>query len=76
MTCPPASVQYRSRKWPRDVGFTQLVKSMGPFEGQKRYSPRCCLGTKRIDVIGDPSLAASLSSYARGRFGGRGSHSR
>jgi hypothetical protein len=37
------------------VDFAQLVKVYGDStEGQRRYSPAQCLGTKRIDVIGDP----------------------
>jgi IS1 family transposase len=37
------------------VDFAQLVKVYGDAsEGQKRYSPAQCLGTKRVDVIGDP----------------------
>jgi hypothetical protein len=38
-----------------DVDYAQLVKAYGnDSEGQKRYSPAQCLGTKRVDIIGDP----------------------
>jgi IS1 family transposase len=46
------------------VDFAQLVKVYGDTsEGQKRYSPAQCLGTKRIDVIGDPDHAHISTSY-------------
>jgi hypothetical protein len=38
------------------VDYAQLVKVYGDNpEPQKRYSPAQCLGTKRVDVIGDPT---------------------
>jgi IS1 family transposase len=47
-----------------DVDFAQLVKVYGNDpEGQKRYSPAQCLGTKRVDVIGDPDPAHISTSY-------------
>jgi IS1 family transposase len=47
-----------------DVDFAQLVKVYGNDpEGQKRYSPAQCLGTKRIEVIGDPDPAFISTSY-------------
>src|SRR3984885_6360049 len=37
------------------IDFAQLVKVYGNDpEGQKRYSPAQCLGTQRIEVIGNP----------------------
>jgi IS1 family transposase len=46
------------------VDFAQLVKVYGDStEGQKRYSPAQCLGTKRIEVIGDPDPACISTSY-------------
>src|SRR3984885_1017680 len=37
------------------IDFAQLVKVYGDDpEGQKRYSPAQCLGTQRIEVIGNP----------------------
>ena len=32
-------------------------------EGQKRYSPAQCLGTKRVDVIGDPDPRHISTSF-------------
>lgn len=47
-----------------DVDFAQLVKVYGDTsEGQKRYSPAQCLGTKRVDVIGDPDRQFISTSY-------------
>jgi IS1 family transposase len=46
------------------VDFAQLVKVYGDAsEGQKRYSPALCLGTKRIDIIGDPDHKFISTSY-------------
>lgn len=46
------------------VDFAQLVKVYGDStEGQKRYSPAQCLGTKRIDIIGDPDSKYISTSY-------------
>jgi hypothetical protein len=37
------------------IDYAQLVKVYGNDpEGQKRYSPAQCLGTERIEVIGNP----------------------
>jgi IS1 family transposase len=47
-----------------DVDYAQLVKVYGNDpEGQKRYSPAQCLGTKRIDIIGEPDHAHISTSY-------------
>jgi len=47
-----------------DVDFAQLVKVFGNDpEGQKRYSPAQCLGTKRVEVIGDPDPKYISTSY-------------
>jgi IS1 family transposase len=46
------------------IDFAQLVKVYGNDpEGQKRYSPAQCLGTQRIEVIGDPDRAHISTSY-------------
>jgi len=46
------------------VDFAQLVKVFGSDpEGQKRYSPAQCLGTKRVDVIGEPEPEHISTSY-------------
>jgi len=46
------------------VDYAQLVKVFGDNpEGQKRYSPAQCLGTQRIEVIGDPDRAHISTSY-------------
>jgi IS1 family transposase len=47
-----------------DVDFAQLVKVFGNDpEGHKRYSPAQCLGTKRVDVIGNPDPKHISTSY-------------
>jgi len=47
-----------------DVDYAQLVKVFGNDpEGQKRYSPAQCLGTKRVEVIGDPDPRHVSTSY-------------
>jgi IS1 family transposase len=47
-----------------DVNYAQLVKVYGNNpEGQQRYSPAQCLGTKRIDIIGEPDHAHISTSY-------------
>jgi IS1 family transposase len=46
------------------VDYAQLVKVFGNDpEGQKRYSPAQCLGTKRVEVIGNPDQAHISTSY-------------
>jgi IS1 family transposase len=46
------------------VDYAQLVKVFGDNpEGQKRYSPAQCLGTKRVEVIGDPDKEYISTSY-------------
>jgi IS1 family transposase len=46
------------------IDFAQLVKVYGNNpEGQQRYSPAQCLGTKRITVIGDPDQDHVSTSY-------------
>lgn len=48
----------------RDVDFAQLVKLYGDtVEGQKRYSPAECIGTKKTRVIGDPDLCCVSTSF-------------
>jgi IS1 family transposase len=47
-----------------DIDYAQLVKVYGnDSEGQKRYSPAQCLGTKRIEVIGDPDPRHISTSF-------------
>lgn len=47
-----------------DIDYAQLVKVYGSDpEGQTRYSPAQCLGTKRIDIIGAPDHAHISTSY-------------
>src|ERR1017187_5693640 len=46
------------------VDYAQLVKVYGNDpEGQTRYSPAQCLGTKRIDIIGAPDHKHISTSY-------------
>jgi IS1 family transposase len=48
----------------QDVDYAQLVKVYGSDpEGQKRYSPAQCLGTKRVDIIGAPDPEHISTSY-------------
>ena len=48
-----------------DVDYAQLVKVFGNDpEGQKRYSPAQCLGTRRVEIIGDPDPNHISTSYA------------
>jgi hypothetical protein len=44
------------------LGVSYLVFGNDP-EGQKRYSPAQCLGTKRVGVIGDPESEHVSTSY-------------
>jgi IS1 family transposase len=47
-----------------EIDYAMLVKIYGNDpEGQKRYSPAQCLGTQRIDLIGDPDPAHISTSY-------------
>jgi IS1 family transposase len=47
-----------------NVDYAQLVKVYGNDpEGQKRYSPAQCRGTKRIDIIGSPDHEHISTSY-------------
>ena len=46
------------------IDFAQLHKIYGNDpEGQTRYSPAQCLGTKRIEVIGNPAEEHISTSY-------------
>ncbi|MGA2184244.1 MAG: IS1 family transposase [Bryobacteraceae bacterium] len=46
------------------IDYAQLVKVYGNDpEGQKRYSPAQCLGTERIEVIGNPDRDHISTSY-------------
>jgi IS1 family transposase len=46
------------------IDFAQLVKVYGNTpEGQRRYSPAQCLGTKRIAITGDPDQAHVSTSF-------------
>jgi IS1 family transposase len=47
-----------------DVDFAQLVKLYGEApEGQRRYSPAQCIGTRRMPISGDPDPAHISTSY-------------
>jgi IS1 family transposase len=47
-----------------DVDYAQLVKVFGDNpEAQKRYSPAQCLGTKSVEVIGDPEPEHISTSF-------------
>src|ERR1700680_1468244 len=47
-----------------EIDYAQLVKVYGNDpEGQKRYSPAQCLGTHRIEVIGNPDDAHISTSH-------------
>jgi hypothetical protein len=46
------------------IDYAQLVKVFGNDpEGQKRYSPAQCLGTQRIEVIGNPDQKHISTSF-------------
>jgi len=46
------------------VDYAQLVKIYGePPEGQRRYSPAECIGTRKIQVSGDPDPDHVSTSY-------------
>jgi IS1 family transposase len=46
------------------IDYAQLVKVYGSDpEGATRYSPAQCLGTKRVEVIGDPDPEHISTSY-------------
>ena len=47
-----------------DVDYAQLVKIYGETtEGQKRYSPADCVGTKKSKISGNPDLCRVSTSY-------------
>jgi hypothetical protein len=47
-----------------DIDYAQLVKVFGNDpEGQRRYSPAQCLGTKKEALIGSPDPAHISTSY-------------
>ena len=47
-----------------DVDFAQLIKIYGgTVEGQKRYSPAECIGTKKNSIVGNPDLDCASTSY-------------
>ncbi len=48
----------------QDVDYAQLVKIYGEtVEGQKRYSPAECVGTKKAKVTGNPDPCCVSTSY-------------
>ncbi len=48
-----------------DVDYAMLVKIYGEsLEGQKRYSPAECVGTKKTRMIGNPDLCCVSTSFA------------
>lgn len=47
-----------------DVDFAQLIKIYGEtVEGQKRYSPAECCGTRKIKIQGEPDIAKVSTSF-------------
>jgi hypothetical protein len=47
-----------------NVDYAQLIKVYGNNpEGQTRYSPAQCLGTKRVEIIGSPDQEHISTSY-------------
>ena len=47
-----------------DVDYAMLIKVYGDtVEGQKRYSPADCVGTKKSKVIGNPDLCCVSTSF-------------
>jgi IS1 family transposase len=47
-----------------DIDYAQLIKIYGnDSEGQKRYSPAQCMGTKQVAVLGDPDPNHISTSY-------------
>lgn len=47
-----------------DVDYAQLIKIYGEtVEGQKRYSPAECVGTKKAKITGNPDLCCVSTSY-------------
>jgi IS1 family transposase len=47
-----------------DVDFAQLIKIYGgTVEGQKRYSPAECIGTKKTSIVGNPDLDCASTSF-------------
>jgi len=47
-----------------DVDFAQLIKLYGDtVEGQKRYSPAACVGTKKSVVVGNPDMCCVSTSF-------------
>jgi hypothetical protein len=46
------------------IDYAQLVKVFGDNpDGQKRYSPAQCLGTQRVEVIGNPDQKHISTSF-------------
>ena len=47
-----------------EIDYAQLVKVYGndPAEGKTRYSSAQCLGTQRIELIGEPDHAHICTS--------------
>lgn len=48
-----------------EIDFSQLIKVYGVSEGEteKRYSPAKCLGTEKINMIGNPNKKDISTSY-------------
>jgi len=47
-----------------DVDFAQLIKIYGELaEGQKRYSPADCIGTKKSKIVGNPDMCCVSTSF-------------
>jgi len=47
-----------------DIDYAQLIKVFGSDpEGQKRYSPAQCLGTRKLELLGSPDPKHISTSY-------------
>jgi len=52
------------RTFGSNIDFSQLIKIFGQTsEGQKRYSPPACIGTKRQKIMGNPDNEKVSTSY-------------
>ena len=53
------------RAFGEEIDYAQLVKIYGAdVEGQKRYSPAQCIGTRVMPMVGDPDPAHISTSHA------------
>ena len=48
-----------------EVDYSMLQKLYGPSpEGERRYSPPVCVGTRAVKIAGNPSMERASTSYA------------